>query len=74
MIFDIFDSDKSGQIDKEEVQLAMQSLGAVVSDQELDDFMRRHDSDSNGEIDLLEFTERLRKIPSRHNMPANFET
>jgi len=69
-IFDYFDSDKSGQIDKEEVRLAMRSLGAILSEKELDDFMRRHDSDGNGEIDLLEFTEMLEELPSRY---ANFE-
>jgi len=73
-IFDFFDSDKSGQIDKEEVRLAMRSLGATLSEKELADFMKRHDTDGNGEIDLLEFSNMLDELPSRHARPGDTAT
>ncbi|CAK0810425.1 unnamed protein product, partial [Prorocentrum cordatum] len=73
-IFDFFDSDKSGQIDKEEVRLAMRSLGATLSEKELANFMKQHDRDGNGEIDLLEFSNMLDDLPSRHAYPDDTAT
>eukprot|EP00930_Biecheleria_cincta_P070243 TRINITY_DN57896_c0_g1_i1.p1 TRINITY_DN57896_c0_g1~~TRINITY_DN57896_c0_g1_i1.p1 ORF type:complete len:260 (+),score=75.25 TRINITY_DN57896_c0_g1_i1:74-853(+) len=53
--FNIFDKDKNGGIDKEELKSVMISLGHSPDAKELDDVMAQADTDGNGEIDFEEF-------------------
>lgn len=53
--FNIFDKDKNGNIDKEELKSVMISLGHSPDAKELDDVMAEADKDGNGVIDFEEF-------------------
>eukprot|EP01060_Flectonema_neradi_P038249 TRINITY_DN7984_c0_g1_i1.p1 TRINITY_DN7984_c0_g1~~TRINITY_DN7984_c0_g1_i1.p1 ORF type:complete len:151 (+),score=44.23 TRINITY_DN7984_c0_g1_i1:55-507(+) len=53
--FELFDWDGSGAIDVEELKLAMQSLGIVMTPQEIVDTMQKVDKDANNTIEYPEF-------------------
>lgn len=48
----VFDHDRSGYIDRSELQLTMERLGEQLSDEDLDAMMRSADTDGDGKIDL----------------------
>jgi Ca2+-binding EF-hand superfamily protein len=53
--FDLFDTDKSGQIDTEELKQALKNLGIDAKNQTLNNMMADLDADNSGEIDFDEF-------------------
>jgi len=53
--FDLFDTDKSGQIDTEELRAALKNLGIDAKNQTLNNMMADLDSDKSGQIDFEEF-------------------
>lgn len=53
--FDLFDSDKSGQIDTEELKQALRNLGIDAKNQTLQNMMNDLDKDKSGQIDFDEF-------------------
>ena len=53
--FDMFDKDKSGSIDEEELGCVMRRLGHEMTDEELKQMVAKVDTDNNGEIDFDEF-------------------
>lgn len=54
-LFDKMDLDKSGAIDKDELRIALKSIGKEFTDDQLERMMKATDDDSNGEIDFQEF-------------------
>ncbi|KAK8863955.1 Centrin-3 [Tritrichomonas musculus] len=55
--FDIFDSDKSGSIDRHELRVAMRAMGFEVSKQEIMEIMDAKDPDGTGAINFAAFQE-----------------
>ena len=54
-IFEKYDADGSGTIDKEELGAIFGELGTPLTQEELDDLMRELDDDGNGTLDFKEF-------------------
>ena len=57
--FDLFDSDKSGQIDTEELKAALKNLGIDAKNQTLTNMMADLDKDNSGQIDFEEFIDMM---------------
>jgi Ca2+-binding EF-hand superfamily protein len=57
--FDLFDSDKSGTIDTEELKQALQNLGIDAKNQTLQNMMSDLDKDKSGKIDFDEFIDMM---------------
>jgi len=57
--FDLFDSDKSGQIDTEELKQALKNLGIDAKNQTLSNMMNDLDKDNSGQIDFEEFIDMM---------------
>jgi centrin-3 len=55
--FDIFDSDKSGSIDRHELRVAMRAMGFDVSKSEIIEIMEQKDPDNTGTIKFAAFQE-----------------
>ena len=53
--FNMFDSDRSGFIDRHEVRALMKKLAQTLSDEEIDLIMEECDTDGDGEISFEEF-------------------
>jgi len=53
--FDLFDGDKSGEIDVEELKQALKNLGIDAKNQTLNNMMQDLDGDGNDKIDFDEF-------------------
>ena len=54
-IFQLYDTDGSGSIDRNELQVLAYSLGEIWDDQRLDEVMNEIDTDGGGDIDFEEF-------------------
>ena len=46
--FDLFDEDKSGELDNSELGLVIRSIGFQISEKEVDDMMFEADEDGSG--------------------------
>jgi Ca2+-binding EF-hand superfamily protein len=57
--FDLFDNDKSGQIDVEELKTALKNLGIDAKNQTLSNMMADLDRDNSGQIDFDEFIDMM---------------
>ncbi len=57
--FDLFDSDKSGSIDKSELKNALQNLGIDNRNHTLTTMMKDLDKDDNGTVSFEEFIEMM---------------
>lgn len=55
--FDVFDSDKSGTIDRHELRVALRAMGFDVSKNEILEIMDSKDPDNTGSINLQAFQE-----------------
>ncbi|KAK3600750.1 hypothetical protein CHS0354_017042 [Potamilus streckersoni] len=53
--FKVFDKDGNGVIDKNELRLAMRTLGEKVSEADVTEMMRDADTNGDGKIDYEEF-------------------
>jgi len=53
--FNVFDTDKNGRIDLQELKHLLKTLGEEVNDEELAEMMAVADLDNNGTIDFEEF-------------------
>jgi calmodulin len=53
--FQVFDTDKSGTLNKIELRHILTKIGDKFSDEEVDDIFRQADLDGSGEIDYKEF-------------------
>jgi len=58
-IFDMFDKDKGGSIDAEELESLLHSLGKFPSTEEVEKLLLQVDADGSGEVDFDEFLELL---------------
>jgi len=56
-IFASFDTDKSGFIDRAELQAAIQKLGIKMTEEQLTEVMQKADDNEDGKIDRVEFRE-----------------
>jgi hypothetical protein len=55
-VFTLCDKDNSGSLDIEELEFALTSvLGKIVTRDEIDKLMKKHDTDGNGSLDREEF-------------------
>ena len=57
--FDLFDSDKSGEIDTDELKQALKNLGIDAKNQTLANMMADLDKDNSGKIDFAEFIDMM---------------
>lgn len=57
--FRVFDRDGNGSICKEELRLAMTTLGEKVKEEELDELMKAADFNGDGQINYTEFTKMI---------------
>eukprot|EP00465_Bigelowiella_longifila_P012073 CAMPEP_0185261852 /NCGR_PEP_ID=MMETSP1359-20130426/10165_1 /TAXON_ID=552665 /ORGANISM="Bigelowiella longifila, Strain CCMP242" /LENGTH=167 /DNA_ID=CAMNT_0027848623 /DNA_START=52 /DNA_END=555 /DNA_ORIENTATION=+ len=57
--FDLFDTDGSGSIDKNELKVAMRALGFEPKKEEIAKMIQDIDKDNSGEIDFPEFLEMM---------------
>ena len=57
--FDLFDGDKSGEIDTEELKQALKNLGIDAKNQTLQNMMADLDKDNSGKIDFDEFIDMM---------------
>jgi calmodulin len=55
MAFNMFDVDESGSIDRDELKKVSGVLGAVLTDEEVDQILGAADQDGDGEISIEEF-------------------
>ena len=55
-LFDEFDTDGSGGIDRTELAALTRQLGSPFTEQELDEAMREMDEDGSGDVDFEEFS------------------
>jgi len=58
-IFKFFDTDGSGDLDKDEFRRAMDRFGLPLKQHEIDGFFKRYDSDGGGEISFEELVARV---------------
>lgn len=57
LVFDVFDTDKSGSIDARELRKAMRALGFKISKESIEDMIADLDIDKSGSIEFDEFLE-----------------
>lgn len=57
--FNIFDADRSGKIDRDEVRMLMKKLAQTLTEDEIDEIMAEVDTDGDGEISFDEFREMM---------------
>lgn len=59
--FNLFDKDKNGMIDCEELREVMQSLGQMPTQEQLEDMIHEIDTDNDGVVDFDEFLQMMTK-------------
>lgn len=59
--FDYFDSDNSGTISKEELEIVMKKLGLNPTQVEIEEMLEEADNEGNGQIDFYAFKRMLTK-------------
>lgn len=62
-IFNEIDSDKSGNLDLNEIITCFKKLGYVITNEQCKDLLRKVDTDSNGEISFDEFRTVFETVP-----------
>ncbi len=60
-VFHRFDVDESGQLDSDELLLAMSRLGIVISQADIQQLMRELDGDGGGTVSIAEFWQAVRQ-------------
>ena len=63
--FVFFDRDGDGTIKSDDVGLAMRSMGALISNQEVKLLLRKYDPDNIGTIDLNDFIACMAEVVSK---------
>ena len=61
-LFDDWDGNKDGVIQKEEIGPALRAAGADPSEKEISEFMTRADTNNDGVVDFNEFTNMIEEI------------
>lgn len=67
--FNMFDENKSGDIDRREFKKLMLTLGLEIDDKKINELMREIDKDGSGSIDLEEFTKMMHKYQFSKDSP-----
>eukprot|EP00091_Calanus_sinicus_P017097 TRINITY_DN36897_c0_g1_i1.p1 TRINITY_DN36897_c0_g1~~TRINITY_DN36897_c0_g1_i1.p1 ORF type:complete len:111 (-),score=54.26 TRINITY_DN36897_c0_g1_i1:31-363(-) len=57
--FQIFDRDRNGYIDRNELKKVVSMLGTMLTKEEVEDFMKEADVDGNGKLDYDEFVKMM---------------
>ena len=57
--FNVFDSDHSGSIDRNELAQLMKKLGQALTDAQIDSLMEEVDANGDGEISFEEFKDMM---------------
>lgn len=57
LVFDVFDTDRSGSIDAQELRKAMKALGFKISKESIEEMIADLDADKSGSIEFDEFLE-----------------
>ncbi|XP_029203976.2 uncharacterized protein [Acropora muricata] len=57
LVFDVFDTDRSGSIDARELRKAMKALGFKISKESIEEMIADLDADKSGSIEFDEFLE-----------------
>ena len=55
MAFTMFDKDKNGYIERDELKQMMTKLGEKLTDGEIDEMMKEADTDNDGRVNYNEF-------------------
>jgi len=63
--FKLFDADGSGQISLEELRICIRSLDSLVTSAEIQDMLKRADTNSDGQISYEEFIELFQNFKSK---------
>mmetsp|Transcript_5444 Transcript_5444/g.9914 ORF Transcript_5444/g.9914 Transcript_5444/m.9914 type:complete len:86 (-) Transcript_5444:83-340(-) len=66
-VFDMVDEDGSGLIDQEEMTRLLNSLGKILSQEEIDKGFAKLDKDSSGSIDFDEFYTWYKEVQESKN-------
>ena len=70
-IFDFFDKDKSGTMDRQEVKAMLEEtyrgLNYKVSPQDIEDTIRYMDADGDGTVTRAEYIALIKKTMSKYN-------
>ena len=61
-LFDSWDGNKNGVIEKEEIGDVLRAAGQDPTNAELDGFMERADTDKNGVVDFQEFVNMIDEV------------
>lgn len=70
-IFRHFDLDGYGTIEPEEFKKALETLGCLFKDHELDALFKKYDSNANGKLDYEEFASFFARKGSGNNPNVN---
>ncbi len=62
MVFDKYDADGSGAVDKKELQAVFAECGQSLTDEECGELMTEFDTDGNGELEFKEFLAMMSKL------------
>lgn len=54
-VFDQFDSDKSGAIERDEIKKVCEALGVDATSSDIDELIKSADADGDGKIQYAEF-------------------
>ena len=54
-VFDTFDADRNGSIDKNEIKKVCEALGLDANESDISDLIKQADADGNGKIEFEEF-------------------
>ena len=68
-LFNLVDTDGSGEIDEDELEELFALVGVDVSPEEISEVMREADADGSGEIDREEFAEVMLALPPCRHSP-----
>jgi len=72
IVFDKFDEDGSGSMDKEELKAALYHMGLDVPEDEAGSMLQRFDTDDNGSLDFEEFAKLAKVAQSNPNSKSIF--
>lgn len=62
VVFDKYDADGSGAVDKKELQAVFAECGQSLTDEECGELMTEFDTDGNGELEFKEFLAMMSKL------------
>jgi len=60
--FKVFDENDDGRISKEELKKVLKEAKVDASDEQMEQFMKKVDTDGNGSLDFSEFCEMMKEI------------